>query len=89
MGSSLGYEFDEVHIKKGIYSPVAHGQVENEQQLIRRGLLRLLYGDAALKMDVESFPIGEEEAAEQKAIRRGIKELLDGNKEFPVVLKKE
>jgi hypothetical protein len=87
MGKSLGYEFDEVHIKKGIYSPVAHGNIEKENNLLRRGLLRLLYGDATLKMDVQSLPIGEEEAKEQRDIRKGIKDLLDGNKELPVVLK--
>ena len=42
MGRSLGYEFDEVHIRKGIYAPEAHGQLGNENMLIRRGLLRLL-----------------------------------------------
>lgn len=55
MGRSLGYEFDEVHVKKGIYAPEAHGLIEDENMLIRRGLIRVLYGDATLKMDVESF----------------------------------
>lgn len=66
MGRSLGYEFDEVHIRKGIYATEAHGQLENENMLIRRGLLRLLYGDVALKMNVTSFPVSDEAIAEQK-----------------------
>lgn len=56
MGRSLGYEFGEVHVKKGIYAPEAHGRLEDENMLIRRGLLRLLSGDAAMKMNVPAFP---------------------------------
>jgi len=89
MGKSLSYEFDEVHIKKGIYSPVAHGKIEQENNLLRSGLLRLLYGETALKMDVESFPISEEDVNEQKELRKGIQELLDGDREFPVSVKKK
>ncbi len=87
MGKSLGYDFDEVHIKKGIYSPEGHARVEDENNLLRRGLLRLIYGDVTLKMDIKSFPIGEEEAKEQKEIRKSIKELLDGDRELPVSVK--
>lgn len=89
MGHSLGYEFDEVHVKKGIYAPEAHGRLEEENMLIRRGLLRLLYGDAALKMDVTSFPISEQSLAEQKALNDALKELLDGKRNLPVVISNE
>jgi len=84
MGKTLGYEFDEVHVKKGVYAPEAHSQIENENFLLRRGLIRLLYGDTALKMDLESLPIGDEEAAEQQAIRRAMLELLNGERALTV-----
>ena len=84
MGKSLGYDFDEVHIKKGIYSPEAHSRVENENILLRRGLIRILYGDASLKMDIENFPFNEARAKEQNEIRSAIKEILEGRNEFPV-----
>ena len=84
MGASLGYSFDDVHIKKGIYAPEAHAQTEDELLLIRRGLIRLLYGDAELKMDVTSLPIGEDEANEQKEIRQEIKELIEGKRALSV-----
>lgn len=87
MGKSLGYDFDEVHLKKGIYSPEGHARVEDENNMLRRGLLRLIYGDGTLKMDIKSFPIGEEEAKEQKEIRKGIQELLNGDRDFPVSVK--
>ena len=87
MGASLGYSFDDVHIKKSIYAPEAHAQTEDEYLLIRRGLIRLLYGDTELKMDVTSFPISENEVKEQKELRQGIIDLLDGKRELPVSVK--
>ena len=89
MGHTLGYEFDDVHVKKGIYSPEAHGRFEDENVLIRRGLLRLLYGDAELKMKVTSFPVSDEAIAEQKALRDAIQQLLDGKRPLPVSVSKE
>ena len=86
MGRSLGYEFDEVHVKKGIYAPEAHGRLEDENMLLRRGLLRLLYGDAELKMKVTSFPVSEQSLAEQKALRDALQELLDGKRALPVAV---
>ena len=84
MGRSLGYEFDQVHVKKGIYAPEAHGRLEDENMLIRRGLLNLLYGDTALKMNVTSFPISQQALDEQKVLRDALQELLDGKRALPV-----
>ncbi len=44
MGKSLGYDFNNVHIKKGIYAPEAHAKIEDEYQQIRQGMVHLLYG---------------------------------------------
>ena len=85
MGRSLGYQFDEVQVKRGIYSPVAHAQVENENRLIRSGMIALLQGDASLKMDIASFPVSEEESGE-KALRDGLSELLEGKRDLRVVV---
>lgn len=41
MSVCLGYGFDKVHINKSVYSPVAHGNLEDEQTTIRRGLVEL------------------------------------------------
>lgn len=87
MGNCLGYEFDEVHVKKGVYAPEAHGQIENEQILIRRGLIRLLYGDANLKMDIQSFPVTEDEALQQKHIREALLNVLKGENSISIVEK--
>jgi len=61
MGRSLQYEFDEVYVKKSIYAPEAHGLVEGENILIRQGLVRLLYGQAALNMNITGFRVNDPE----------------------------
>jgi hypothetical protein len=56
MGVAVGYDFDKVHIRRGIYSPLGHLQDELEGQGIRRGLLQVLSGERALPMNVVSLP---------------------------------
>lgn len=84
MGKTLGYDFDEVHVKKGIYFPQAHGDIDLENRLIRRGLVRLLFGDSALKMNVTGLPVDTDVLREQKELRDFLLQLLDGKREFPV-----
>ena len=84
MGKSLGYGFDEVHVKKGVYAPEAHSQIENENTLVRRGLIRVLYGDVSLSMAIDSLPTGEQEAAEQKEVRKALLEILAEGKPINV-----
>ena len=89
MGRALGYEFDDVHVKKGIYAPEAHGRLEDENMFIRRGLLELLYGKTELKMNVTSFPVSEQALTEQEAIRVALQQLLDGKRALPVSVSKK
>ena len=56
MGQALGYQFDEVHIKRGAYVPQAHFFIEEEQNFIRRELVRILKGETAFPMKVTDFP---------------------------------
>lgn len=78
MATGLGYSFNKVEIKNEIYSPRKHGDIETDQDIIRRGLARLLSGQVALPMDVKSFPINEAVAKEQDELRKGLLKLLDG-----------
>ena len=58
MGSCLGYDFDEVHLKKGAYYPQFLVDVENEQHQLRRETLELLAGHRKLPIAVfeDKFP---------------------------------
>ena len=45
IASDLGLRFDRVQLKRGAYSPVAHGDLENEQTVLRRAAIRALAGE--------------------------------------------
>lgn len=84
MGKSLGYVFDEVHVKRGIYAPEAHAQFETEERLMRSGLVRLLLGQSSIKMDVTSFPVSEEALKAQTALQQAMREVYDGKRRLEV-----
>jgi len=56
MAQVLDYDFDKTHIKNSSYSPVAHGNIENEQQALRAGLIQVLEGKRPIPMSVVNWP---------------------------------
>lgn len=42
MGHSLGYKFDKILIKRNIYSPIGHANIERDNEAIRKGLINFL-----------------------------------------------
>ena len=53
MGDSLGYNFDKVKIKRGIYVPRGHGDEQNDHFLLRKGMVSLLTSKSSLPVKVE------------------------------------
>lgn len=80
MGSSLGFEFDKVHIKKAGYIPKAYADKENEENFIRRSMVELFLGDKSFPMNVVSLPYDEEFAKLQKDVQELIKEHYEGKR---------
>jgi hypothetical protein len=76
MAKALGYNFDRVELKRGIYSPKAHGDAELEQRIILRGLVELLTGRQPLSMKVTDFPVSEEAMRLQMEYQRAMLEAL-------------
>jgi hypothetical protein len=56
MGKTLDYDFNKTQIKNGTYSPIAHGRIETEQELMRQLTLELLQGKRVLPMHVTNLP---------------------------------
>lgn len=56
MAQYLGYEFDEVQLKRDCYRPIAHGDIENEQHKLRQGLVAVLEGNKSIPMAVTYLP---------------------------------
>jgi len=54
MGKSLGYDFDKVKIKRGIYVPRGHGEEMADQFIIRKGLVNILTSKASLPVEVKN-----------------------------------
>lgn len=78
----LGYHFNRAQLARDIYSPRAHGDLENEQTIIRRGFVRLFNGEAALPMAVTAFPAtaDDETLANQAALQKLLLEVLEGKR---------
>lgn len=51
IAKSLSLEFDRVHLKRNVYSPVAHHQLEMEQRQLRKSVLEIAEGKKALRVD--------------------------------------
>lgn len=77
MAQDIGYKFDRVQLKRGSYSPIAHGELEAEQSELRRATLSLVTGKHALKMNVVSFPIDPEAVEANKAAIQNIGKALE------------
>lgn len=56
MAQYLGYDFDEVQLKRDCYRPIAHGDIENEQHKLRQGLVAVLEGKKSIPMAVTYLP---------------------------------
>jgi hypothetical protein len=57
IAQEIGYEFDRVQLKRGSYSPIAHGQLEDEQAELRRAALSVFTGKSSIQMNVVGFPV--------------------------------
>jgi len=44
MSNALGYDFDEVQLKRDCYRPIAHGDLEEDQHMLRKALLEVMAG---------------------------------------------
>ena len=85
--AAVGYDFEELLMKKGAYIPKAHRDIEDEQIMLRKGLLNLLAGNLHLKMAVLSLPQPDgEETKRQKKIQELSIEYFEGKRPMPVTI---
>ena len=55
MAKSLKYGFDPLQLKNEVYSPRGHAQIEDDQEIIRRGVVELIKGERTLPLEVRSI----------------------------------
>ncbi len=72
MAAVLRYDFDKVRIKNSAYAPRFYGDLENEQQTIRRGFVELMEGKRVVPVVIIRPPKGTsgDLAADKGAIGR-------------------
>jgi hypothetical protein len=76
----LDFKFDKVQLKRGIYYPKAQSELEMELNLLRRGILELLAGNASIPMKVIDFPFSQEAYDLQQSVNKAfLKSLSDGS----------
>lgn len=56
MALVLDYDFDKTHIKNSSYAPIVHGDIEDEQRALRKGLIQILEGNKGLPMKITNWP---------------------------------
>ena len=89
MAKALDYKFDKVELKRSAYSPIAQGEYENDNLVIRQSLAKILSGEKSLPMKLEQASVSEEEILLQQKTRDLLIEFLDGKKKIPVSISKE
>lgn len=87
VSQDVGYKFDRVQLKKGAYSPVAHGALEQQQNAIRQLAIAVLSGERALKMEVTDLPFDQKAAATQLELSGRLCDALDGKRALAVTVK--
>jgi hypothetical protein len=84
IGKTIGYKFNAAEMER-IYFPQGHQTLQNDQQLIQRGLALWLTGQLPVKMAVTEFPAPDRDTvAKQEAAQSAIVDWLEGKVPAPV-----
>lgn len=79
MSQALGFRFDKVQLRRGVYQPQGHNNIEAAQQQIRDSLVRILAGEQAIPMRVTEFPGTAEAAGLHRDVQAGLIRVLQGS----------
>lgn len=78
MAKKLNYGFDPLQLKNEIYAPRGHFDLENDQTVIRRGVVELMKGERTLPLDVRSIAQDPEMAKRIAALQDALIAWLEG-----------
>ena len=87
LSEALGFDFEETLLKKGGYTPIAHGDAETAQLTIRDNLAKVLLGQQSIRMDVTSFPFSDDAIKRQEEVQSALLDSLSGK--TPLIIKIE
>jgi hypothetical protein len=75
----VDFNFDRVQLKKHLYSPVAHGRLEEEQDKLRSLAISVLSGESPLSMNVSSLPVDPDALRAQIELHQSLRSALTGD----------
>lgn len=84
MGTSLGFEFDKVHIKKAGYIPKAYADQEDEISFLRSSLVEVFLGNRSIPLNITSLPVDQEAIDAQRDLQIVLAKHYESGKPFPV-----
>lgn len=91
ISKNIGYNFSRSQIDRDIYYPQAHGVIEDEQTIIRKGFAQLFKGEIAFPMAVTEFPATADEntLSGQAELQKLLLEWLKGERSVKMTPQEE
>lgn len=86
MSKALKFDFDKTHLRRGIYSPRAHGEADEDAMVVRKALVALAKGEQALRVDLSEITDSEAEEAAAQVTRQAVRDVLTGERPLRVRL---
>lgn len=87
LSKALGYDFNRVQLRRGIYYPRGLGDLEEAQRRLLNSAVKVLQGEQAITMDIASLPVTPEAAALNAAVQQALLNCLTGTGQLQVTLK--
>jgi hypothetical protein len=87
MGNNLGYDLNELTLKRGYYTPEAHGNFEREHEEIRKKLIGVLNGNP-INMAVTSFAVDKDALQAQINLQQKLASAISDDGELKVTSRK-
>lgn len=78
MSTYLGYSFNRSELEKDVYYPTGHRVIEDDQDVIRRGVASLFKGETTVPMAVKEFPVDKQTFDNQVALTKLLTQWLEG-----------
>lgn len=86
MNVALHFNFDKTHLKRGIYSPRAHGEADDDAFVIRKALVAIAKGEQGLRVDLSEITDSAAEEAAAEATKQAFRDVLTGEKSIRVTI---
>jgi len=86
MSKEVGYPFDKTTLSNGIYYPIAHQRLEDENRFLRQGLLDIIYNNKPISMNVLSLPMNQDVLDKQNKLQDSLIDYYDGKKSVKVTM---